>query len=165
MSFWSLFQLLNARTSANVLTKCAHWVEMSPRKSCVGFVKAGWPVCSFHSINSWWHFATLGDMNNSATLTNIFTPGVQWQKSWLSPKCRQVSPCFLRARSVLTCSQAFWTYCTGGYSEETCWVFAELSKFAVSRGPGRKPVFHYQLPQVGDVCRACWILCSGGRDI
>ena len=46
----------------------------------------------------------------------------------------------------------------GGYNNETAWVFAEVNKFAVARGPSQKSIFKYSVSQVGKVCRVCWIL-------
>lgn len=51
--------------------------------------------------------------------------------------------------------------CAGGFSNESAWVFGQLTEFLVSQGPHRKPKLQYQLPLVGDVCRKCWILSAG----
>ena len=74
-----------------------------------------------------------------------------------------MSPCLaVLFACVLKPGHAFRAYFIGGFKQESNWVFGEVSKFAVSRGADRKPVFKYQLPQVGDVCRVCWILSAGG---
>ena len=48
----------------------------------------------------------------------------------------------------------------GGFAEETLWSYRKLNQFKISR-PGKKPIFQYSLPLVGQICRPCWILCAG----
>ena len=55
----------------------------------------------------------------------------------------------------------FACLCTGGCEKETCWVFSEVTKFAIYRGDGKKTKFQYSLPFIGDVCHPCWILSAG----
>lgn len=96
----------------------------------------------------------------------FFTPGVQKQrKSWLRPLHQTclTCPCVtITCLNVPLTSVTYGSLFEGGFTQETSWVFSELTKFAVCRGAGVKPVFKYSLPDVGDVCRCCWILAAGG---
>ena len=62
-------------------------------------------------------------------------------------------PCFCQTSSLVGHAQ-------GGFAEETLWVFRELNEFKISR-PGKKTVFQYPLPLIGQICRSCWILYTG----